>query len=413
MTSKLSVLLIAPDAPPKNTAEAIQVRRILAELDKHVTGRLVTASTDTIGAWGQHDTTLELILKNFDTHTMSLPMHYLLCRVLMSHHLTRFHVPDSTIWITWMARSILRTLKNRPDIIYSRSCPLSAALLAYKLKQQLALPWIMHLSDPWAGSPHRIFHPRDKDDEAACFELADLITLTTKGQAEYYQGRYPDFGHKIIVSPNVMPNEEEMVARIGHLPKLVPDDRLRMVFAGSLYGTRSPQSLLEGINALRATRPEILKKLHVDFYGNAQEHCLAMLQQAPDVICYHGPVSFAEAYAAQYAADAILTIDADLQNPFCKHFLSCKVTDCLALGKPLFAITPKGSEAGRICSDGYGWAVDSSSPQEFAMRVTELIEKLHELRAAKPKVPPSYYKAENVVNDLVERMSDLVHKGVQ
>ena len=407
--TELNVLLVSPNAPPKNTAESIQVRRILAELDKRVAGTLVTVSST--GSWSKQDASLELPLNHFDIQLLDLPFHRLTSRVLMSHYMARFHLPDAMFWITFLASRVIAKLKTRPNIIYSRSCPLSAALLASKIQRKLNIPWVMHLSDPWAENPHGITHPQHVKDEARCFHQASLTTLTTEGQADYYKKKYPDFAHKIIVSPNMMADEKETRAWVNPTQKPNNDERLILVYAGSLYGSRSPESLVQALEILRTTQPDILKKLRIDFYGNAHEECLQMLRRVPEVINYHGAVSFSKAYAALASADLALALDADMENPLCKTFLSCKITDFLALQKPMFAITPDGSEHERICNEGYGWSAPSSRPKEIAQRLAELVEKLPQLRAAAPKAPPEFYKAANVAETLVKQMRMLVSKA--
>ena len=407
MNNPLNILVIAPNAPPENSSEAIQVGRILAELDKHATGRLVMANLASRSSWARSDPSLALTLQNFDTQLLELPLHRFTRRVLMSHRLRHLHVPDSLIWITWMTGSVLRSLPRKPDIIYSRSTPMSSAMLARKLKLKLQIPWIMHLSDPWAEDPYKRHSSRDARYEAKCFKVADLISLTTRAQAEHYQQKYPALAHKIFVSPNVMPNEKEAQAwRIPASPQPA-GERLYLVFAGTFYGARSPKPLLEALDILGAKHPDIRKRLHIDIYGNAQTEALNMLKNAPDVVHYHGPVSFREVCVAQSAADIVLSIEADLKSIFSTYFLPAKIMDYLALGKPILAITPDGSETAQICREGYGWAIAPSRPEEIAALLTELVGKTLQLRQALPKDPPARYKVKTVTENLLLKMNQL------
>lgn len=406
MTHLPYILLIAPDAPPKNSPEAIQVRRILAELDKFTSGRLVTAVPNTISTWGQADTTLELPLKNYDTELLSLPLHTLLGRVLMSHRFSVLHKPDNMFWIQWMASRIIRNLQKKPDIIYSRSCPFSAALLAKKLKARLNIPWIMHLSDPWTEHPYGKAHPSDQKDELECFDSADRISLTTEGQAKFYRQKYPRFADKMMISPNMMPDTEAMKG-LG-IQKKADEQKLNIVYAGALFAQRSPETLVKGLDWLRVNQPEILQKLRFDFYGNAQDHCLMILDRASDVIFYHGQVPFKQAIEAQMAADILLTIDPEMENPLSKELLLCKVTDTLALRKPMFAITPDNSETMRICNEGYGFAAIASQPESIGMCLIDLVSKISEIRSATPKLPPERYSAKKVAEQLLQHIHQLI-----
>lgn len=402
MNKPLNILFIAMDAPPKNSAEAIQVRRILAELDNMTSGKLVTVAANEASKWARNDATLALPLNNYDTQILSLPFHGLLGRVLMSHRLAWLHKPDNLFWIQSMAGRVLRGLQQKPDAIYSRSSPFSGALLARKLQQHLEVPWVMHLSDPWADNPYGKHHPQNQKQEHDCFAHANLIALTTQGQADFYRQKYPQFAGKIMVSPNVMPEIKE------HTPPEQNDGALNIVFAGALYGERSPQPLLNAVEWLRENHPDILTKLRFDFYGNAQPHCMGMLQKAPDVMQYHGAVSFERALDIQQKADMILTIEPEMENPLSKYFLPSKVIDCLAMGKPILAITPQGSETDSICKEGYGWAVAPSDIPAVGECLKSLVEQRTQIRNQTTKPAPERYRAKKVVEDVILRINGLI-----
>lgn len=395
------ILLIAPQAPPNTGPEALQVRRMLAALDGRACGRLVTVAASQHG-WNAQDASLALPLTQFDRQELRLPLHALTSCVLTSHRLKALHQPDSYFWLPFLAGRVAQHLPHQPDIIYSRSSPMSAALLARKLKQKLGVPWLMHLSDPWADSPYKTPNARDAALEAQCFAAADHITLTTESQAQHYRSKYPAFAHKISVSPNVM---DANPASITSPPT---DERLHIVHAGNLYGDRSPAPLIAALHWLRAHQPETLNQLHIDFYGNAQAEAQALLHSVADVIQYHGPVCFAEAYHAQAAADLVLSIEPDTGHPLGTAFLPSKVVDCLALGKPLLALTPTGSETEKICNEGYGWALSPRAPETIAKTLIELVGKLPQLRSTPAKAPPARYSAAAVTDDLLMQLNQLL-----
>lgn len=153
MKNPAHLLLIAPSAPPENSPEAMQVGRFLAALDPAVRVTLVTTP---IGAgWARADDSLVTDRPGMQVITLRLPFHRFSHRVLSNWRLSRLHVPDADRWLPWLAGRVLAQMDGKPDVIYSRSAPFSAALLALTLKQRLRIPWLMHLSDPWVGSPYR------------------------------------------------------------------------------------------------------------------------------------------------------------------------------------------------------------------------------------------------------------------
>lgn len=406
MTARPYLLVVAPCAPPQNAAEAIQVRRILSQLDKCATGKLITMMSDSRGQWSERDASLELLPENFDSQWLNLPLHRLTKRVVMSHRLRMLHRPDAFFWMVWMAPRVMRALRQKPDVIYSRSYPMSGAMLALKLANQLQVPWIMHLSDPWVDSPYSAPHAGDAAREAACFARADAITLTTQGQVEHYQKKYPEYAAKISLCPNVMPEPSE-VARWQAKPVTKPsDDCLHIVFAGNLYGARSLAPMLAAIALIRAQRPDLLSRLRVDVYGNAQEQ--SQLHAEPEIIRYQGAVSFAASCAAQAAADMVLSIEPNLPHPLGHCFMPSKVLECVALQKPLLAITPKGSETQALCEEGYGWAVPASDPAALAHCLIARIEQVQTLRAMPVKIPPVRYQSSYAVEQLMASVHQLL-----
>ena len=219
----------------------MQVGRFLEALDPAVRVTLVT--TPIVAGWQREDISLAIHRPTMKVIVPALPFHRLAQRVLANRHLSFLHRPDSDFWLYWFAKYIMRHLPDTPDVIYSRSAPFSAAMLARRLKSMTGRPWLMHLSDPWFGSPYRQLSDRrskkDRAQEAACFADADMVTLTTEGQADYYRSRYPNYAERVSVTPNMMPATHAPQIETRH------EGPLRLVYTGALYGEGAPELLGE------------------------------------------------------------------------------------------------------------------------------------------------------------------------
>tara|TARA_R110002049_G_scaffold185127_1_gene353352 strand:+ start:5225 stop:6460 length:1236 start_codon:yes stop_codon:yes gene_type:complete len=401
----MHILLIAPSAPPKNSPEAMQVGRFLTALDPSVRVTLVT--TPVVDGWARGDESLAVNRSGMKVIHARLPLHNLTQRVLGNHRLSALHVPDTGFWLPWTERQILAQIGERPDIIYSRSAPFSAALLARRLKQKLQIPWLMHLSDPWVGSPYRKHGSRaskkDRSFEANCFAAADGITFTTEGQAAYYRQRYPERTASIHVSPNMMPTTD-----IDPLPPK-GGNCLRLVYTGAFYGSREPSTLLEAIHLLHEYSPKTAKQIVVEFYGNMHPNIAADVEMTPSCR-WHGVVSFAEATIAQREAAILVAIEPAGKNPFLQHILLSKTVDYMAKRRPILAITPEGSETSKLCAEGFGWAV---TPGEVK-RLAALLEGLahNYLRGVwqkdLPDLAASPYQAQTVTENISKLLTTLV-----
>lgn len=407
----MHLLLIAPSAPPLNSPEAMQVGRFLAALDPTVRVTLVT--TPIVGGWEWEDVTLAIDRPGLRVITPSLPAHRLSQRVLANYRLAALHVPDTDFWLPWFADQVAAQLNELPDVIYSRSAPFSAALLARRLKRRLNRPWMMHLSDPWAGSPYRVMSSQraasDKTLEAGCVADADLIALTTEGQAAYYRARYPDRAQAIIVTPNMMPLLSSGVPQ----PSAPTDGPFRLVYTGAFYGAREPSTLLTAMRAMHLKAPSIASQITVDFYGNMPTEIASAVDATPGCTC-HGPVSFQEAAQAQVNADALLTIEPAGNHPLLPHFMPSKNLDYMAFRKPILAITLAGSETARICSAGSGWTVSPGQPQALV----EILLGLARARTAgiPTLIPPdparSPFRAETLTASILLELRGLAGAAV-
>lgn len=405
----MKLLLIAPNAPPKNSAESIQVARFLAALDPAVRVTLVT--TPIVRGWVWQDSTLTFGRPGLQVITPALPFHRLSQRILSNRRFSALHIPDADFWLPWYAKWIGRQLKDKPDVIYSRSAPFSAALLARRLKGMFGCPWLMHLSDPWADSPYRVLSGRgariDRSLEASCFANADCIALTTDGQADFYRSRYPSRKKDILVTPNMMPNFYGEAVE-PNIPMMQRNATFRLVYTGAIYGTREPSTLLAALQHIQAKLPEVANQINVDFYGNISPEITKAIDSTPCCKA-HGVVSFQDASHAQMNADVLLTIEPSGSHPLLLHFMPSKNLDYISLRKPILAITPSGSETARLCNAGQGWAV---SPRDYKglAKILVWLTRSH-INGISTIIPPdpafSPYKADLVSDSVVQTLRNL------
>jgi glycosyltransferase involved in cell wall biosynthesis len=368
----MNILIISPQAPPKSSPESIQVGRYLKELDKDNNITLITTPIEK--GWIIKDDSLDFDLKNTNIITLHLPFHNNLTRIISSKYFKHFHIPDKDFWIQYKTSYILNQLINQPDVIYSRSMPFSSALLALKLKRKTQLPWIMHLSDPFFDNPYRRKSLNEtiiSKYEYQCFNEADYITVTTKNILKFYQKKYPKFSDKIKISPNVMPKLQISKKREVNLD----NSNLTMIYAGALYGERNLTTILNALEILRSSKPNLLNKLDIKIIGNMTENIKEeILQKNFQQISIIGRLNYNEVLKIQNHANIVISIEPDGNNPILKSFLPSKILDYLVAQKPILAITPKGSESWDICNKyHFGWAIKPNDSKSLATLLEKLI----------------------------------------
>lgn len=409
------LLLIAPSAPPKNSAEAMQVGRFLDALDPAVRVTLVT--TPIVRGWEWEDASLASTRPGMQVIVPELPFHKLTRRVLGNHRLAAMHTPDPDFWLPWLVSQVIERLDGVPDVIYSRSAPFSAALLARRLKARLHCPWLMHLSDPWSGSPYRPMADRqaakDRILEEGCVADADRIALTSQGQADYYRVRYPDRARNIVVTPNMMSSRAYSAGvELQSRQRNAEAGELMLVHTGALYGDRSPGGLLQALGLLVSRAPALAKRIHVRFIGNMSPEIAKLIDSTPSCT-REPPISFLDASRAQCEADLVVSIEPQSEEPVYTHFLLSKVVDYLSTGRPILALTPPDSLTSAYCNKGYGWAFSPDDADAIASFLERLLRDSEILRNLTVPPPPAELAPRVVVHDIEMHLRQLISGNAQ
>jgi len=145
----MNVLFVSIAFPPKNDPECLQTARFFKYLSQEndLQFDVVTSRMPTLFMPADDS------LKSLDVGYRSkveVPIYEskLTNFILRKVGLGDLMFPDSKMTFYWQWKRVVRELKNKPDVIYSRSNPISSAFMAAKLKRHFNVPWVMHFSDP-------------------------------------------------------------------------------------------------------------------------------------------------------------------------------------------------------------------------------------------------------------------------
>ena len=326
-----NILFVSMSAPPQKGAESIQVGRYLKYLSDKYSIELVTSNTPNYG-WKRADHTISNKTGNYKR--IELKVH-------KNRANERLHSLFSTKTLedrfVQMNHQVIKALTQKPDLIYSRAVPHGSSLLAKELATYFKVPWIMHMSDPWADNPYVITDQIDQSKEAGCVTLADYITLTSELAVNFYKEKYPAHKHKFVLMPNVY--DEKLILET---PKLSRSKHLTLTYTGNFYGKRNPESLLKILSNLE--RKGVLNGVRILFAGENDEHTKNIFKKYPIAqIEVAGSVSLEKSRQMQLESDVLLVIDKEYENPQDLTFLPSKILDYCSTGKPILAITPPGS----------------------------------------------------------------------
>ncbi len=316
------------EAPPAFNAEAFQVGKILAAFQAEPGLVVDVASAGPLPAAFHQSAGSQVI-----TVPCRLPrwQRYLLRAIAP----WVAHRPDWWFLFARRWQQVARQLDHPPQLIYSRSFPLSSTIAAYKLALHFDVPWFLHLSDPWCETSlgteqlNSAWHRRW---EHRCLLYAHRISFTSPTTLARYQERYPELKERMVVDPN------SYRASDLNSTSWQPGNRFQLVQTGSFTLGRWPDALFEALLSLPPDHP-FLQDLQLIHAGPVDGHTRRLFRQAGSWLHDLGQVPPARALELQQQADLLLVVDYHFSSPRDAQFLPSKLTDYLAIRRPVLAIT--------------------------------------------------------------------------
>jgi len=392
---KNNILFVSIAFPPKNDPECLQTARFFKYLSREddfqfdiVTSRIPTLFMP-----------VDSSLKSLDTGYRSkieIPIYEskLTNFLFRKMGIDGLMFPDSKMTFHWQWRRVIRNLKQKPDLIYSRSNPISSAFMAMKISQHFSVPWILHFSDPWALSPlENSISERTLKYERILIEEATKVTFTTTETLHRYANYYPSSANKFEVVPNVFdPDEVEPSSKpIG--------DKLKIVYTGGLAGQRSLFFMDDVLKCIQKKDSTLLQHLEIKVAGPMDRLNASFFKQSNFTQVSHvGELSYSNAKKLQQSAHILLVVD-NPTNPKGAVFFPSKLLDYFLTGIKIMAITPKASVSTHILEDYPSVCFDHNDTEAIAGFLMKEIQNLiGQQETYQPGHPPLKFNAhENAI----------------
>jgi glycosyltransferase involved in cell wall biosynthesis len=401
MSKKLLFVSIA--FPPKNDPECAQTGRYAYYLKKDFNWDITVVTSKIPTLFMPYDASLERFSKDFKKIEVQIFESKLINKIISFLSQNLLSKPDSKYSFYKQWKKVIRQF-NKPDIIYSRSFPLSSTLMALKLKGYYRVPWIMHLSDPWVESPlHNMTSDYHKNAERLSFEKADLISFTTVEAMHLYKEKYPALKEKFFVNTNVF---EPSLNAPKNLDKKT--NEIKIVYTGGLANTRNAKFFLNALKIASEKQPEVLKLLKVIFAGDMDSNNRKYFESLNYMsnVQHLGILSQMEAKKLQSTADLLLVIDSKITDIEKNVFLPSKILDYAAQNKAILAITEKNSPSARFLKAYGGISFSFEEEELLADYLIELANNPALLN--QEKLIPKEYAISNQVEILNRKLLSLL-----
>lgn len=251
------------------------------------------------------------------------------------------------------------------DVLHSRLNPAASHLAALEILKRTDLPWCAYFSDPW---PHHLYpepyrftvgplsRRRLELSLDAMLRQADTLVFPSVRLRDWVlAGRRERFRAKSFIAPHLGEAGEPAPAANGHL---------HIRHAGFLMKERRIEPLLA---ALERLRPEVREDLRIEFAGRYTEE-----PEGVGIVTFAPSMPPDEVRAWMAGADVALLVEAALAEGI---FFPSKLSDYLAGGRPILALSPRRGVTADLLASGGGLLIE---PEDEA-GIAAALERLHGL----------------------------------
>ena len=296
-------------------------------------------------------------------------------------HVARRGLPhdDELAWASHVWALGRRLMKQtRYEAILSTSPPGGAHVAACLLKREFEVPWVCDFRDPMLDSPSRgrkWFFPHDRWLEKWLCMNAEAIVCNTDVLARLLSERYVARRGAIHTIWNGYDPEEGVDA-----PPLPERPRRVLAHVGTLYGARHPGLVVESLLRLLETGRIDTNRFLLQLAGPVEPGCLdpvsaqiARLQERGCLEILNRTLSQREANELAGAADLLVLLD--VNYGYTTIQVPGKVFQYIRIGRPIAAVTRRGSPTERILA-GSGVKYVCMDPQDEAAQRDEALLEL-------------------------------------
>jgi len=311
--------------------------------------------------------------------TFSLESRYLRWLANKGLPFSLLAVPDPQIgWLPSALAKAAALLKEGDfDVLCSFSSPPTSHLVAGLARRRTGrrLPWLAFLSDPWTRFPllrqDRLARTLNERLERWVFSSADRLAFTWSHGLDWaLEGHPEEFRRKSVILPHCFdPRAYRAVEAPAGFQRR--PGRMRLVYAGVFYGTRTPSTLFQSLEIIREKQPETFGDLEILLLAGSSRAVQQEIQERGlgEVVRATERVPYLTSLAVMDTADGLLVIDAAAKA---SPFFPSKLVDYMGVGCPIFGITARTGPSAEILALLGQASANPAEPAEIASGLTEL-----------------------------------------
>jgi glycosyltransferase involved in cell wall biosynthesis len=244
----------------------------------------------------------------------------------------------NNVWALTGRRLVRQAIaREQPAVVVATSPPVSALLATAAVAQNL--PLVADLRDLWAGNPYYDRgSPLLARLQGHALARAAAVVTVTDGCRENLLRLHPELAPRLHVLTNGF--DPTLLARRAERPPALTGSA-KLIFAGALYGDHTAEALV-----LALSRPELRGRARLELVGLIDPRTRRALAAADIAATVDPPVSWENSIERVLAADIAVVITTPETGG--DMALPIKLTEALALGRPVLALASPGSDTARL-----------------------------------------------------------------
>ena len=236
-----------------------------------------------------------------------------------------------------------------PSIILATGPPFHSFIAAYYLSRYFGAKYVLDYRDEWTECPFDFVSSAEFDRhwEERCLKEADAVIFTTKSHLDHQLQTFNVLKReKCSVIPNGWEPADFSVCSDVKTPRENAEPKFHIAFVGNLGRHTLPGRFLSSLEKVLYRRPDLCRKIFVQFVGNKCAEAIDQLSNFPfpTVVKNIGLVPKMEANRMMRDADALLIFNEDRLA----RYLPGKLYDYLAAGPPILCLGESGEIADLI-----------------------------------------------------------------
>lgn len=233
----------------------------------------------------------------------------------------------------WILRMRALHLQETPDLIYGRALPFSSAAAARALARRIAVPWLIHFSDPvpdaWLEQDSVEFRHLQPGVRRVTEESSAVSFPTAEGLSHQEQILSLELKSKSFVLNHIAPPPRLLPTR--------PPGRAKVFgYFGAFYGKRTATALLEGFAQHLRSHPEARLLCVGSNPASVLPDARRLGIQA--AVAVHERVD--DIYPVMATVDVLVSLDA-MTGP--AIFMPTKMVEYFVVNRPILLISPATS----------------------------------------------------------------------